>query len=240
MAHSSTLLIGVQVDLRVKSLKKLWIVGEKNIFSELSQMITIAIEANTLVKGMFRIDYEENILTKNMHAVRALEKKSDESAFKLTENITSGAISPNILDSLIECVHIADNIVDKHYYLSRELYRMSKAKSINFEVHQEISWISVYENLLNLAEKSLLKLKKALSTASMTEVLEVRKEIEAIEEQGDDIKDAAFDKLYSEGFKLHYLHFYHYTELLHRCDDILDSCEDFSDLIVSIITSILK
>ena len=39
---------------------------------------------------------------------------------------------------------------------------------------------------------------------------------------------------------MHFLHFYHYSEMLHKSDDILDTCEDFSDIIVSIVTSILK
>jgi hypothetical protein len=101
-------------------------------------------------------------------------------------------------------------------------------------------WDSVYENIFALAEKSLLKLKQALSSSNVTEILELRKEIEALEEQGDDIKDAGFDRLYSIAPKLQYIQFYHYSELLHKCDDILDSCEDFSDLIVSVVTSILK
>ena len=68
----------------------------------------------------------------------------------------------------------------------------------------------------------------------------MRKEIETLEEQGDDIKDEGFDQLYCEAPSIHYLQFYHYTEMLHKFDDILDSCEDLSDLIVSIITSIVK
>jgi len=39
---------------------------------------------------------------------------------------------------------------------------------------------------------------------------------------------------------LHYLQFFHYSELMHKCDDVLDSCEDLSDLIVTVVTSILK
>jgi len=70
--------------------------------------------------------------------------------------------------------------------------------------------------------------------------LQCRKEIEALEEQGDDIKDAGLDKLYSMASGMHFLQFYHYSEMLHKSDDILDTCEDFSDVIVSIVTSILK
>jgi uncharacterized protein Yka (UPF0111/DUF47 family) len=223
----------------LKSLKGIWVVGEKNIFVELTQVLSIALEANTLVLGMFKTDYNKQESSNVMHAVQVLEKKSDEVAFKISEDITGGAISPNIIDNLLECVELADDIVDLYYYLSRELDRMAKAYNTGFEI-KHADWDSVYENILALAEKSLSKLKQALSSSSISEILGLRKEIEALEEQGDDIKDQGFDRLYSVAPQLHYLQFYHYSELLHKCDDILDSCEDFSDLIVSIVMSILK
>jgi uncharacterized protein Yka (UPF0111/DUF47 family) len=116
---------------------------------------------------------------------------------------------------------------------------MAKAYSAGFDI-KHADWDSVYEIILALAEKSQLKLKQALSSSNITEILELRKEIEALEEQGDDVKDSGFDRLYALTSNMHYLQFYHYSELLHKCDDILDSCEDFSDLIVSVVTSILK
>ncbi len=224
----------------MKNLKGILVLGERNIFGELAQIVAIAAEANTIMKIMFKTGYNDQALTENMHAVKALEKKSDEVAFKLGEDITGGAVSPNIIDNLIECVQVADDIVDIYYYLSRELCRMSKANPTDFTVHQEAEWVAIYENMFALADKSLSKLQQALSTSSVPEILQLRKEIEALEEQGDDIKDAGFDKLYSVAPKMHFLQFYHYSELLHKCDDILDSCEDLSDLIVSVVTSILK
>jgi uncharacterized protein Yka (UPF0111/DUF47 family) len=223
----------------LKSLKGIWVVGEKTIFTELTQVVAVAAEANTLVLSMFRMSYKDKGVTEVMHKVQLLEKKSDEIAFKISEDITSGAISPNIIDNLLECVQVADDIVDVYYYLSRELNRMAKASVAGFEI-QEADWDSVYEHMLALAEKSLIKLKQALSSSNITEILQLRKEIEALEEQGDDIKDQGFDRLYSIAPKLYYLQFYHYSELLHKCDDILDSCEDFADLIVSVVTSIVK
>jgi hypothetical protein len=215
------------------------VVGEKNIFGELTQIVAIAAEANTLVLNMFKMDYREKELIEAMYTVQSLEKKSDDVAFKISENVTSGAISPNIIDNLLECVQTADDIVDLYLYLSRELDRMAKAYSAGFDTHRADK-DSVYENLLALAEKSLSKLKQALTSSKVSEILELRKEIEALEEDGDDIKNTGFDRLYTMAPKLHYLEFNHYSELLHKCDDILDACEDLSDLIVSVVTSILK
>ena len=223
----------------LKSIKGIWVVGERNIFSDLTRIFDIATEANIILSKMFKMDYKEKELTESMHAMQSLERKSDDIAFKISEDITSGAISPNIIDNLLESVQKADDVVDTYYYLSRELNRMARAYSAGVQEHHT-DWDSVCENILGLAEESLLKIKQALSTSDMSKILQTRKEIEDIEERGDDIKDQGFDRLYSIASKLNFLEFYHYQELLHKCDDILDSCEDFSDLIVSVVTSILK
>jgi uncharacterized protein Yka (UPF0111/DUF47 family) len=94
--------------------------------------------------------------------------------------------------------------------------------------------------MLVLMEQTLTKLQQILSTGNVSTILQLRKEIEALEEQGDDIKDAAFDKLYRMASTMHFLQFYHYKEMLHKCDDLLDNCEDLSDVILSIVTAILK
>ena len=225
--------------LKLKNLKGILVVGEKNIFRQLNQIFAIATEANTILTNMFKTGYKEKELTENMHAIQILEKKSDEIAFKISEDITGGAISPNIIDNLLECVQMADDIIDTYYYISRELNRMARAYSPNFQEHYA-DWGSVYLNMLLLAEKAILNLKHALSSSDISEILRMRKEIEDIEQQGDEIKDQGFDRLYRIAPKLHFLEFFHYQELLHKSDDILDSCEDFSDLMVSVVTSIIK
>lgn len=224
----------------MKNFKGILVVGEKNIFGELLQVVNIGAQANTILKDMYKNPSDPKLLLESMHAVRNLEKKSDEISFKLSEDITGGAISPNIIDNLIESGHIADNIVDILFYLSRELCRMAKADTKDFAIHQEAEWAEVYTHMLTLGDQALVKLQQMLSSSSVPHILELRKEIEALEEQGDDIKDAAFDKLYVMGSRMHFLQFYHYSEMLHKSDDILDNCEDLSDVIVSIVTSILK
>lgn len=173
-----------------------------------------------------------------VQAIGLLEKESDEIAFRVSEDITGGAVSPNIIDELLESVNCADTIIDLHHNLSRELGRMSNVTFENPQINYE--WNALFANMLTLAGKALSNLENLLSTSDLTQILEMRRGIQALEEQGDDIKDLGFDKLYTSAPKLHYLQFFHYTEVLHMCDDILDKCEDLSDLIVSIVTSILK
>ncbi|MCW4017501.1 MAG: DUF47 family protein [Candidatus Bathyarchaeota archaeon] len=224
----------------MKRLKGIFVVGEKTIFTELIQILDVASQANTLMQAMFEAGYSDASLAENVRAMRTLERQADEITFKLGEEITGGAISPNIIDNLIEAVQAADDIVDIYYYLARELFRLSKAASTGFEVQPEKDWTAVYENLFDFADQMLSKLKQMLSTDSVPQILRLHKEIEALEEQGDDVKDGGYDKLYTAAPKMHFLQFHHHTEMLHKTDDILDNCEDLSDMIVSVVTSILK
>ena len=196
--------------LKLKSLKGILVVGEKNIFIELAQIIGIASEANPLVSSMFNVDVKEQQVTEAMNAMQLLEKQSDDIAFKISEDITSGAISPNIIDDLLKSVQVADDIVDLYYYLSRELDRMAKVYSAGFEMKRP-GWDSVYVNLLELAASSHLKLKQALSSSNVMEILRLHQEIEALEEHGDELKDDGYDRLYCMTPNLHYLQFYHYS-----------------------------
>ncbi len=224
----------------MKSFTRALVVGEENIFGELSQIIIIAAEANTNLINMLSDCKNEKCLDEGMQAIRVLENKSDRIAFKVNEDITTGAVSPNILEHLLETVHIADDIVDTYYYQARELCRMYKARFPYSEDVQDAEWIAIFKSMLELADKALGKVKQTLLISDLSDILQLRKEIEALEQQGDEIKDRGFDVLYHEAPHMHYLQFYHYSELLHKFDDILDGCEDLSDLVLSVITSILK
>ncbi len=226
--------------MKSSKIKNILVIGEESVFKDVSQVISIALKANSILREMLKRNYGEQTPLKDMEAVRALEKESDKIAFKISEDVTSGAISPNIIDSLLEFVSSADDIVDLYYYLSREINRMSKTQSLDFVDQQEIEWKTIFTNIFSLAEESLEKLQKMLRTPDEIEVTQLRREIEDLEEQGDEIKDNGFDKLYILSPRITYLQFYHYSELLHKCDDILDACEDLSQLVVSIMTSILK
>jgi hypothetical protein len=224
----------------LKEFKGILLIGEKSIFNELYRIVAIAAQANEILRVMYQNVSNVQLLNDKMRDVRTLEKKSDEIAFNLNEDITSGAVSPNIIDDLINSVRSADNIVDVIFYLSRELARMSKVDTSNFKLQQLNEWAQIYGKLLQLADQALIRLQTMLSTSQVSSILQLRKEIEAIEEEGDDIKDSAFDKLYHFAPELHFLQFFHYSEMLHKCDDLLDNSEDLADIVVSIITSILK
>ena len=202
-------------------------------------MVDIASEANSIVIKMFNMTYTDSQLPESLQSVQVLQRKASNAAFKISEDITSGAISPNVIDSLLRCVQVIDDVVHTYLHIGRELDRMARAYAAGLETHYA-AWDSVFESMLVLVEKSLLDLKQELCSSDLSDILRLRKEVQTLEEQGDDIKDQGFDRLYGIVPQLHYLEFYHYQKLLHNCEDILNGCEDFSSLIVAVVTSILK
>src|SRR5271157_895975 len=108
-----------------KTFRRLFVIGERKVFQEISNIVRIANEANAVVRRMIIEDGSGEAMAELLRSVRDLEKKSDDIAFAVAEGITGGAISPNVLDALLESVKVADNIIDYYYNLGRELERMS-------------------------------------------------------------------------------------------------------------------
>ncbi len=88
---------------------------------------------------------------------------------------------------------------------------MHQARFPYSEEIQDVEWISVFKNLLELADKALCKVMEILSIADLNKILQVRREIETLERKGDDIKDKGFDTLYREAPNMHFLQFYRTT-----------------------------
>ena len=228
-----------ELAFNLNSIKRIFVVGEQGIFSELAQIINIALEANAVLTRMFKMSPEDSQLIEALHSVQVLQTRAVDAAFKCSEDITGGAVSPNVIDSLLRFTQQAADMVHTNLHISRELARMAVAYSAGLEMHHA-DWDSVFENMLALVGESLLKLKQALSSSDVPEIMQLGKEVKVLEEQGDDIKDQGFDRLYGIAPQLNYLEFYHYQKVLHNCEDVLNGCDECAGLLVSVVTSILK
>jgi hypothetical protein len=216
----------------------LLVLGERKIFLQITEIVKIARRANeimTRVLQQSRLEFEP-LIAENQR-MRLLEKESDEIAFEIKGYITNGAVNPTILDNLLACVDVADSVVDDYYYLAREITRIARVEPSENRISPLNSALLT---MLNLADRSFATVEELLAEKDISEVMGRRQVIERYEEEGDEIKDDAFDELYALAPKMRYIDFIHYSELLHKIDDILDACEDLSDMIVTVITSISK
>ena len=220
-------------------IKNFLAIGEKETFAEILEIIRLAKKANASLSKMLEKPDRDTLEIEN-EDVRLLEKKADEITFKIKGDIENGAISSNILDNLLACVDAADSIVDNCYYVSRELNRMAGLRLDGDRSEHTAGLDASLTKMLKLAADALTMLETSLTSDGLEKILELRTDVQRIEEEGDNIKDAGFDKLYAIAPLVHYLQFMHFSELLHKFDDILDACEDISDLIVTITTSISR
>ena len=223
----------------MRRIEGILVVGEQKVFSELAQIVDIALEANTILNTMFKMGHDESQLTEALHSIQELQKRGADAAFRCTEDITGGAVSPNVIDDLLRFSQSESEIVHTSLHIGRELARMARAYAAGLEMH-DANWDSVFENMLALVRESLLKLKQALSSSDVSEIIRLGKEVRVLEEQGDDVKDQGFDRLYGIAPQLNYLEFFHYQRLLHTCEDTLNDCGECGELLVSVVTSILK
>lgn len=219
--------------------KNLFVIGERKAFLEILELVELSRKASSVMSRMVDAQ-DKNVLTESNEDMRLLEKQADKVSFKIKEDIVNGAVNPNVLDNLLSCVELADSIVDNYYFVSRELKRMANVKPDERFSEGVPELTDTFRKMIDLTDRALATLEKTLKTTNLPELGELRSTVELLEEEGDNIKDDGFDRLYASAPNIHYLQFSHFSELLHKFDDVLDSCEDISDLVVAIITSISK
>jgi hypothetical protein len=217
----------------------LLVIGERKSFREIVEIVEIARKSNAIMIGMLS-ELKRGDLALKMQEIKVLEKSSDEIAFRLKAHITNGAVNPTVIDNLLNCVEVADSVVDDYYIASRELWRMVNIEFDRSLGDRVLDLDTALVKMLENADYAFSILERLLKAVASTEIMQLRQEIERVEEESDNVKDNAFDKLYCLAPTMHYLRFIHYTELLHRFDDIVDGCEDLSDLIVSVMVSISR
>ena len=210
------------------------VAGEEGIFERLRALADMAREETPLAIALFQERLADRSVLQGM---KALEKQSDELTFRLSEDIMEGAINPAVLRDLLHVTDLMDRIFDDYYFLAREVNR-TVISGIALPMLDKMT--KLFIGMVSLADKQLEALGKLLEANSMDEVKSYRKEIEKLEEDGDELKDSGFDDMYENRKLFDYFSFQHYTEVLTKMDDIQDGVEDMSDLILAIANTISR
>lgn len=172
-----------------------------------------------------------------LEGMKSLEKQSDDLTFKLSEDIMDGAINPSVLRDLLHVTDLMDTVFDDYYFLAREVNR-TVASKIDLPMLDKMT--ETFVGQVGIADSQLETFGRLLEAKSMDEVKSLRKEIEGLEEKGDDLKDSGFDAMYDNRTLFDYFSFQHYTEVLRKLDDIQDGLEDMSDLILAIANTVSR
>ena len=166
-------------------------------------------------------------------AIHDIEHKSDKEVFEIANSITAGAIAPNLIDDMTQFVTREDDIVDTIFNLSRAIVRYRKTKK-DMDNFTKTTLLAMTE----LTNSSLVLLYEMHKADTLNRANTLRTKIKLIEKQGDELKDALLDYAYHQT-GIDFKTFYYVQDVAYLSDDILDSCEDASDMIVSIMRSII-
>ena len=200
--------------------------GEETVFIQTKSLTDMALRANSLLSDI--INGKNNI-----DSIKKLQKKASTEYLELSHTITSGAIAPNIIDDMLLLLNKEENILDSIFKISRQFVRYrSKDQKIS-------EYIKVTTLSFNGYASSSIKLLSQMHKAdTVNKIKAFRSRIKQIENEGDMLRDSMLDFAYSTetDFKL----FYHLIDLAYMCDDILDACEDASDIFLSIMLSIIS
>lgn len=223
-----------------KFLKKIMVVGEKSILQQLTKFADMSETAVGLLNEMLSLDDDEKEEINSK--IKQLEKDADVLAMSVKQQITGGAISSNLMDNLMMLVETCDDLLDKSYFISREIKRVHEnAHKFDSDSKQVLEkGYATCRSILDVSVGAIRNVRILLDAKDTAVMTDARNKIEEMEEEVDDVKDNLIDDLYRNSDTLPYLIFIHLTELVHKLDDMLDDCEDISNLVHTIDLSITR
>lgn len=221
-------------------LKRLMVVGERNVLQQMTDYADLGEKAACELSAMFGGD--DSIKSDKNRSIRNLEKSADVTSMKLKDQITGGAISSTMMDTILELVETCDDLLDGAYYISREVRRMHRNRHKFDDLTNKVidESYSVFQKMITKFREALSHVRGILTAKGFDEMRGHREEIERIEEEADDLKDGMIDSIYDEADTLPYLVFTHVVGIAHRMDDLLDDCEDISDMVHTINVAITR
>ena len=220
----------------IHRVKTFFIPGEKEAFARISQLAGLGEDAlDLLVKILSRTDNNIVMVEQDTGKISELEKQGDSITQSLEEEIGRGSITASLANDFGRLIDCVDSVLDRAHAVSRQLRRMSKGpvrKSREFDA----SFRKEQIRLVEIGRQELRILRELLATAGSdrTKAMVMAREIEELEEKGDDVKDAMLDEIYGSWEKLDFAAFNNYIQTTIEADDILDLCEDASDLVIAV------
>ena len=220
-------------------LKRLMVVGERQVLQKMTYYAELIESSSNYILEM--ISGENENLETLAENVYEKEKEGDSLTFNLKNIITSGAIGSNLMDNFLELAETFDDILDKSYWISREVVRARNSPLFKDEREKFIR--NVYSNFIDIINSNVSAsklIKQILEANNLEEIRAKREEIERLEQDVDEMKDGIIDLLYKKSDLISYLAFNHLNSMVHILDDMLDGCEDVSDIVLTIVQSVSK
>lgn len=229
-----------QLNQFISKMKGFFIPGEKEAFLRVQELAGLAEESlELLAKLLAGSSNGLSDVDKWVERINVLEKSGDKITQSFEEMVGRGAISAILSNEFLRLVDNVDSIIDRAHAMSRQLRRVRRRPLREAKEFDSL----IRRDQVKLIQTGLVQLRvfrKLLDIAGTdrTRAFGLASEIEQLEEEGDDVKDAMLDEIYGSWEKLDYAQFHNYLETTIEADDILDLCEDASDVVMALMKAL--
>ncbi len=215
-------------------------VGEREFLGKLAAHVGLSQRALSILEEMVLSAVENNNASKTkvsegMREIAALEREGDEIVRQVNDYVLKGAV-PIVAASIMDTIlNKSDDILDGIHVLSRELrrtYYLCNTEPIRKFLSEE------FLEMLRIGKEAMRMLIEILNNLDKRGFADIRvmvMGIEKLEEEVDDIKDSALDKLYASAKELTYVEFMSSMSLIFGIDDVLDSIKDIAYMLLTLI-----
>ena len=167
--------------------------------------------------------------------INVLEKEGDKIVQSFEEMLSKGSVTAALDYDFERLADNVDGILDRAHALSRQLRRVTRRplrEAKEFDAGFRMEQVRLVE--IGLSQVRAFRRLLEIAGSDRGETVELARRIETLEEEGDDVKDGMLDRIYGSWERLDYASFHNYLELTIKADDILDLCEDASDLVLAV------
>lgn len=221
----------------LRRVKGFFQLGERDAFTRIDELASLGEESlHLLIKILTDSPNGLSDIETRTNQISVLEKQGDKIVQSLEETFGRGSISAILMREFERLADSVDGVLDRAHAMSRQIRRVTKRplrETKQFDAMIRKQQVSLIE--IGLAQLQLLRKLFSVAGSDMNKSLESAKQIELLEEQGDDVKDNMLDEIYGSWEILDYASFHNYLETTIEADDILDHCEDASDLVIAIL-----
>ncbi|OLD02885.1 hypothetical protein AUG19_07035 [archaeon 13_1_20CM_2_54_9] len=220
----------------VRRVKNFFQPGEKEAFSRIEELARLGEESlELLVKILSGTKNGVADVDSYTARISALEKEGDLITQSLEESLGRGAIIASLSNDFERLVDSVDSILDRAHSLSRQLRRVTR-RPLRQAKEFDTAFRKEQVRLIEIGQSQVKVLRRLLVAAGSDRARAVglAHEIERLEEQGDDVKDGMLDEIYGSWEKLDFASFHNHIQTTIEADDILDLCEDASDLVIAV------
>lgn len=221
-------------------IRDLLIPGERRIFDDFVKLLNLGQESLEILIQLLTSGYTElDLMKEGRSRITELEKKGDIIVTELEKTVATGAISPPLIDDFLRLSERVDGILDLAHSMSRELSRVQKYRGNRLGEEEKMVYSKVAD-IVRLGSEAVQELKKMVNDARShpSDLTPYTEKIEEMEERADDFKDSLLDEIYSAAEKMPYYVHDDLVRLTLEGDDLLDRCEDASDIVAVIVAAI--